>query len=128
MADLAPYPDVEDLLADALTDFGETGSSYPADLEASLPFVRARRNGGEDDRRTDRPLVDVEVAAGTRAQAWEKARAVQQRLISGPIRVPGVGIIDRAETSIGPRNVLHDNPAVHGCVLATYRISLRRLT
>lgn len=127
MADLAPFPDVEDLLADALAGFGQAGSEYPADLEEKLPFVRSRRNGGDDDRRTDHPLVDVETAAGTRAQAWETARLVQQRLISGPLHVPGVGIIDRAQTVIGLRPVLHDNPAVR-CVLGTYRLSLRRTT
>ncbi|MFE9337765.1 hypothetical protein [Streptomyces sp. NPDC007063] len=127
MADLAPFPDVEDVLADALAGFGETGSEYPADLEAHLPFVRIRRTGGDDDRRTDRPLADVEVAAATRAQAWEIARQVQQRLLSGPIRVPGVGIVDRASTQVGLRHVLHENPNIR-CVLATYRPSLRRLT
>lgn len=127
MADLAPYPDVEEVLADALVEFGETGSTYPAALEAHLPFVRSRRRGGADDRRTDSPLVDVEVAAATRAQAWDVARRVQQRLIGGPIRVPSVGIIDRAKTEIGLRDVLHENPNVR-CVLATYTVSLRRLT
>lgn len=127
MADLAPFPDVEDLLAQALIEFGETGSEYPDDLEQRLPFHRIRRSGGGDDRRTDSALVDIETAAGTRAEAWQKARAVQQRLISGPIHVPGVGVLDRTRTEIGPRNVLHENPAVR-CVLVTYRASARRLT
>lgn len=127
MADLPPFPDVEDLLVRALTGFGQTGSEYPADLENHLPFVRSTRSGGDDDRRTDRPLVDVETAAGTRAEAWQKALAIQQRLISGPIHVPGFGIVDRAGTEIGPRRVLHENPEVR-CVLTTYRMSLRRLT
>jgi len=127
VADLAPYPDVEEVLADALVEFGETGSTYPADLEAHLPFVRIRRTGGDDDRRTDRPLVDVEVAAATRAHAWEVSRLVQQRLLSGPFRVPGAGIVDRASTQIGLRRVLHENPNIR-CVLATYTVSLRRLT
>lgn len=126
MADLAPFPDVEELLAQALTEFGETGSEYPAELEAHLPFVRSLRAGGADDRRTDSPLVDIEVAASTRAAAWSTALVVQQRLISSPVHIPGVGVIDRATTEIGPRRVLHENPSVR-CVLATYRMALRRL-
>lgn len=126
MADLAPYPDIEELLAQALVGFGETGSEYPADLEEHLPFVRSRRAGGGDDRRTDSPLVDIEVAAASRAEAWQLAASIQQRLISGPVRVPGIGIVDRTQTEIGPRRVLHENPNVR-CVLATYTASARRL-
>ncbi|MFJ2567879.1 hypothetical protein ACIO02_33935 [Streptomyces sp. NPDC087568] len=125
MADLAPWPDVEDLLVQALADLTSTGTVYPPDLEQQLPFTRVRRVGGGDDQRTDTALVEVETAAGTRAQAWQVARTVQQRLISGPLRVAGVGVMDRAQTEIGLRGVLHENPAVR-CVLATYSVSTRR--
>ncbi|MDG9703812.1 hypothetical protein [Streptomyces sp. DH37] len=132
-ADLPPYPDVEDLLIARLADLGPTGSVYPANLHELLfagvdgqeHFIRIRRVGGEDDLRTDRPRVDIEIAAATRAIAWRVARAVQQRMISGPARVPGVGVMDRARTEVGLRAVLHENPAIR-CVLATYRASLRR--
>ncbi|WP_073946523.1 hypothetical protein [Streptomyces kebangsaanensis] len=127
MADLAPYPDIEDLLVQALADLTSTGTVYPPDLEAQLPFTRVRRVGGGDDRRTDTALVEVETAAATRAQAWQVARQVQQRLISGPFHAPGAGVMDRAQTEIGLRGVLHDNPAVR-CVLATYSVSARRTT
>lgn len=126
-ADLAPFPDIEDLLTQALAEFCGTGSTYPDDLDAALPFARILRVGGSDDRRTDAPLVDIEVAASTRAEAWRVAGLIQQRLISGPIRVPGVGIIDRTSTEIGPRKVLHENQRVR-CVLTTYRVSSRRMT
>ena len=132
-ADLAPYPDVEDLLIAALADLGSTGSVYPDDLHERLfsgidgqeHFIRIRRVGGEDDLRTDRPRVDIEIAAASRALAWRVARTVQQRMISGPARVPGIGVMDRARTEIGLRAVLHENPNIR-CVLATYRASLRR--
>ncbi|WP_335936620.1 hypothetical protein [Streptomyces sp. PTD5-9] len=125
MADLALFPDIEDLLVQALADLSRTGTVYPPGLEGRLPFTRVRRIGGGDDRRTDTALVEVETAAATRAQAWQVARQVQQRLISGPLRVPGAGVMDRAVTDVGLRGVLHDNPAVR-CVLATYRVSARR--
>ncbi|MFD5468898.1 hypothetical protein [Streptomyces sp. NPDC127105] len=125
MADLAPFPDIEDLLVQALTGLTQTGTVYPPGLEKHVPFTRIRRIGGGDDQRTDTALVEVETAAGTRAQAWQVARQVQQRLISGPIHVAGVGVMDRAQTEIGLRGVLHENPAVR-CVLATYSVSARR--
>ncbi|EPD63176.1 DUF3168 domain-containing protein [Streptomyces sp. HGB0020] len=127
MADLAPFPDVEDLLVQALADLSTTGTVYSADLDDELPFTRVRRAGGTDDRRTDSALVDVETAAATRAQAWQVARAIQQRLLSGPLHVAGVGVVDRAVTEVGLRGVLLDNTRLRG-VLATYRLSLRRLT
>lgn len=123
--DLAPFPDIEDLLVQALADLTTAGTVYPPDLEDRLPYTRVRRLGGGDDRRTDTSLVEVETAAATRAQAWEVARRVQQRLISSPLRVADVGVMDRATTEIGLRGVLHDNPAVRA-VLATYSVSARR--
>ncbi|MFE6282435.1 hypothetical protein [Streptomyces sp. NPDC057877] len=127
MADLAPFPDVEDLLVQALADLSQTGTVYPPDLDSSVPFTRVRRVGGTDDRRTDSALVDVETAAATRAAAWPVARAIQQRLISGPLHVAGVGVVDRTVTEVGLRGVLLDNPDLRA-VLGTYRLSLRRLT
>lgn len=125
MTDLAPFPDVEDLLVQALADLSDAGTVYPPDLEDVLPFTRLRRVGGQDDRRTDTALVDVETAAATRATAWTIARAIQQRLISGPLTVPGLGVMDRAVTEVGLRGVVHENPDVR-LVLGTYRISARR--
>lgn len=127
MAGLAPFPDIEDLLSQALTEFAATGSVYPDNVEERLPFARIQRRGGDDDRVTDTPLVDVEVASSTRAEAWRIARAIQARLISGPLHVPLVGVMDRARTQIGPRSVLHENQRIR-CVLATYSVSARRLT
>ncbi|GAA0976087.1 DUF3168 domain-containing protein [Nocardiopsis tropica] len=125
MADLPPFPDIEDLLADALADLAETGSETPDDLQDRLPFIRITRIGGSDDRRTDTSRADVDCFGRTRKQAWELARAVQQRLISGPTRVPGVGLIDRARTELGPRRAPHPDQTL--CrVLATYRVSARR--
>ncbi|RDG37961.1 phage tail termination protein [Streptomyces corynorhini] len=129
MGDLAPYPDLEYLLVQALAvpALPAAVTVYPPDLEQRLPMVRVVRLGGADDGRTDAARIEIETAAATRAQAWEIARSVQQLLLSGPLLVPGAGLIDRAVTEDGPHGVLHDNPAVR-CVAATYRVSARRFT
>lgn len=127
MTDLAPYSDVERMLVDLLTDFGGTGTVLPADLPSKLPFVRPRRIGGSDNGITDRARVVVDVFAATRAQAWETARLLQQRMISGPRRVPGVGIIDRATTNVGPQDAPYEDQRVR-LVTAIYDVSSRRLS
>ncbi|KWT61830.1 hypothetical protein ADL21_11125 [Streptomyces albus subsp. albus] len=125
--DLAPFPDIEDVLVRALADFGTCGTVTPADLQHRLPFVRPRRLGGGGGKVTDGPRVDIDVTARTRAEAMSIARAVQQRLLSGPLRVPAAGIIDRAVTEMGPHEVPADDPHLRR-VVATYRLAARRLT
>lgn len=127
MTDLAPFSDVERMLVDVLADFGGTGTVLPTDLPSKLPFVRPRRIGGTDDGVTDRARVVIDVFAGTRAQAWDVARRLQQRMISGPRRVPGVGIIDRATTNVGPQDAPYEDQRVR-LVTAIYDVSSRRLS
>lgn len=128
MADLQPYPDIEALLVAALAEFGHGGTRFPPvkKLAGQLPFVRVRRLGGGDDLRTDRPRVDVEVAASTRAEAMRIALAVQQRLTSGPLVVPGIGLMDRARTEMGPNEVTDTDPHTRH-VVATYECHTRRI-
>lgn len=125
MTDLAPYSDVERLLVTALTEFGQTGTVLPTDLPSKVPFVRPRRIGGADDRVTDVARVVIDVFAASRAQAWEVARLLQQRMISGPRLVPGVGIIDRATTNTGPQDAPYEDERVR-LVTAIYDVSSRR--
>ncbi|WP_329520507.1 phage tail termination protein [Spirillospora sp. NBC_01491] len=125
MTDLAPYADAEQLLVTALAGFGRTGTVLPDDLRDLPLFVRVRRLGGTDDRVTDQARIAVEVFAPTRAAAWETARLVQQRLISGPTRVPGAGVIDRVRTEVGPQDLPYEDPRIR-CVSATYLVSARR--
>lgn len=89
--------------------------------------MRVRRLGGGDDGRADRPRVDIETAAATRAEAMKIARAVQQRMISGPLFVPGVGLMDRATTEMGPQEVTDADPHTRH-VAATYECHTRRST
>ncbi|MGC9544024.1 tail completion protein gp17 [Streptomyces sp. UG1] len=127
MADFQPFPNIEALLVAALAEFGTCGQTFPPakELAASLPFIRVRRLGGGDDRRTDRPRVDVEVAAKTYSQAMDIALKVQQRLISGWLFVPGVGLMDRALTELGPNEVTDADPHTRH-IVATYECHTRR--
>lgn len=117
----APYANVERLLVADLADFGKTGTID----DGTRPFVRPRRIGGTDDGVTDRARVVVDVLAKTYAQAWDIARDLQQYMISGPRRVPGVGIIDRATTNVGPQEAPHDDQQTR-LVTAIYDVSSRR--
>ncbi|MCO6011415.1 hypothetical protein NE236_41345 [Actinoallomurus purpureus] len=132
MPELGPFPDVEravmDLLADLVTDPADVGTRIPADLQTRLgagrKVIRVRCIGGDDDRFTDYPRVDVEVYASTRAVAMPLAETIRQRLISRP-RQTAFGVIDRATTEVRPQEISYDDPDVR-MVTATYRMSLRR--
>ena len=125
MTDFDPFPDVERLLVEGLADFGRTGTVLPDDLAELELFVRVMRLGGVDDRITDQARVDVAVFAKTRVAAWQAGREIQQRLISGPMRVPGVGVMDRAVTETGLQDFPYEDVRVRA-VLATYLVSARR--
>lgn len=125
MTDLAPYSDIERILVVALGDFGATGTVLPADLPDSLPFVRPRRIGGNDNGVTDVARVVIDVFAVSRATAWDVARRVQQRMLSGPRRIPDIGIIDRATTNVGPQDAPYEDSRVR-LVTAIYDVSSRR--
>lgn len=123
---LGPWPDpdlvLRELLAGLVTQ--EVVSVLPSNLGEVLPLIRARRVGGTDDRITDRPRVDVEVYAPTAAIAKPLAEQVRQRMLAGAART-NAGVMDRAFTEVGPRELPYPNPAVRVWA-ATYRISLRR--
>ncbi|MCW2904925.1 MAG: hypothetical protein JWO67_7190 [Streptosporangiaceae bacterium] len=123
--DLPVFPDVEQVLMDLFADLAATVVTFlPADLQQRLPLVRVRRLGGGDDKWTDQPRVDVEVYAADRAAGMPLAKLLQQRLISRPNRTAH-GVIDRAGTEVGPREVPYDDPDTR-LFTATYRVSLRR--
>lgn len=123
---LSPWPDPDVvlrlLLADLVTQ--EVVRVLPPNLEEVLPLIRARRVGGADDRVTDRPRMDVEVYAPTAAIAKPLAERVRQRMLAGAAAT-SAGVMDRAFTEVGPRELSYPNPAVR-LFAATYRISLRR--
>lgn len=128
MTDLPGFPDLETAILDALADLvggtDHTGTVTPADLQAKLPFIRARRFGGADDFITDAARIDVDYFAATRAEAWAGAEAVRQRLISRPL-VVGSAVIDKVTTTSGPIEVPWDDPNTRR-VTAAYTASARR--
>lgn len=102
-----------------------SGDQTPADedLEHALPFVRAGRAGGgpiRGDEHTDRPVVDIDVFARTRAEAKSIANQIEQLLMAR--RHP----IDDCNVLMGPQRV----PWVEGVPIvrmyASYQLSLRR--
>jgi hypothetical protein len=130
VADLAPFPDIEDALIEALADFGEVDSVFPADLADRVAgdqvFVRVQRISGGAGRISDGPLVDVDVAAATRAVAMAAALRIEQRLTSGPVRT-SKGVVDRGRCETGPRRLAAEDEHIRH-VVATYRLSTRRLS
>lgn len=127
--DLPVFPDVERVLMDLFADLATAASAtvvtvVPANLQQALPVIRVRRLGGADDRWTDRPRVDVEVYGTTRAVAMPLAKTLQARLLSWP-RATAHGVLDRADTEVGPQEIPYADQDVH-LVTATYRLALRR--
>lgn len=103
-----------------------TGIETPdEDTEIKLPFIRVGRVGGATARgaeHTDRPVVDVDVLAATRADGKRISNEIQQLLLSTPHP------IDRCGVLIGPQKI----PWVEGIPVrryfASYHLDLRRAT
>lgn len=101
-----------------------TGIETPdTGLESKLPFIRIGRVGGAPARgseHTDRPVVDVDVFANTRAEAKLMANEILQLLISAPHP------IDHCNVLIAPQKI----PWVEGIpirrMFASYHLDLRR--
>lgn len=128
---LPEYRDEEAVVLDqidALFDWQpgvHSGDQTPADedLEDALPFVRAGRAGGapiRGEEHTDRPVVDIDCFAKTRAEARGMARRIEQMLLAAQHPIDNVNIL------MGPQRV----PWVDGIPIvrfyASYQLSLRR--
>lgn len=103
-APLRRFPDVQKALAaivESLVGAGRAGSETPEDLEQRLPYVRILRIGGYSDRLTDFATVEVDVFAGTYAQAEPLAERIRQHLTGPPLRV-GPVVLDRITCESGP--------------------------
>lgn len=126
MGDLAPFVDAEDAVMDALGDIAPTAAWTGPSLQADLPLIQVRRIGGAGTGPfVDMARVSVSAYASTTAQAKRLATAAQQRLISRPAATPS-GVIDRAETEVGPRYVPTSDPDSVRCYEAIYRVYGRR--
>lgn len=129
---LPPFRDEEAevlrIIGEHFAGKGETihkGDQTPNDdaLEDVLPFVRVGRVGGAPNRgssHTDRPVVDIDVLAATRAEAKRIANEIEQLLMSKPHP------IDSCFVLMGPQRV----PWVEGSTIrrmyASYHLALRR--
>ena len=129
---LPPFRDEEAeilrLIGEYFAAKGETifkGDQTPNDdkIEDVLPFVRVGRVGGAPNRNaehTDRPVVDIDVLAATRAEAKRIANEIEQLLMSTPHP------IDTCFVLMGPQRV----PWVEGSTIrrmyASYHLALRR--
>jgi hypothetical protein len=126
---LASWPRVAriagDVLADLGTVVGETGTNLLTQLQGGHRVIRVRRIGGSDDRVTDVARIDVRVYAVNLNDAEDTSEVARQRLISGPSRTDH-GVLDRAETEVGPQEIPSPDPERCRVVSTTYRVSVRR--
>lgn len=102
-----------------------TGDQTPNDddLVDVLPFIRVGRVGGaarRGDEHTDRPVIDIDVMASTRAEAKAIAKEIEQLILAR--RHP----IDTANVLMAAQRV----PWVEGMPIrrfyASYQLALRR--
>lgn len=127
--ELDPFPDVELMCREMLTDLAPTGVETPSDLGEDGAYIRAVRTGGADDGITDRPIVGITTYAPTRAASWALTRELQQRLLAAGGTVVQVGdepvLIDRVMTFTGPLENPDQNPNVRA-VPTYFVIEFRR--
>lgn len=116
---------VADILAPLGLVVGETGTDLQQQITTHGQVIRVRRVGGADDGITDAARIDVRVYAADLSDAEDTAEAVRQRLISKPWATAH-GVLDRAETEVGPQETPSPDPEHYRVVSATYRVSVRR--
>jgi hypothetical protein len=114
-----------DVLAGLGTVVGETGTDLLSQLQNGNKVIRVRRIGGADDRVTDVARIDVRVYAVSLSDAEDTSESARQRLISGPSRTDH-GVLDRAETEVGPQEIPSPDPERYRVVSAPNRVSVRR--
>lgn len=126
MADLAVFPDVPAMVVSDLAEFGTVGAVTPADLQEQLPFIRVRGlPSGGGNLITDVSLVEVLVFTGTYRDSSLLSRRIQQRLISSPRVVSGLGVLPKADTQTRPDEIPYEDQNIR-VFLATYRVATRR--
>lgn len=122
---LAPFPKHARVVAAVVADLGTVGGETSTTLRDELPFIRVRRIGGTDDRVTDVARVDVRVYAVDLSAAETLSETIRQRLISRP-SATAYGVLDRADTEVGPQEIPGPDPEQYRVVSTTYRVSVRR--
>lgn len=122
------FPDLNKVLAAALEvwvdgDTNRTGPSTPDDLQARLPFIRARKLGGGRDRLNDGATVMVDVFAASYSEAESLSERIDQWLCGPP---PPVSILDRVDCEISPREMQWGDEKIYR-FQAQYLVVTRRV-
>lgn len=142
---LPPWPDAE-LVVMALLD--SVGTTVTATDGVTEPVIRINRTGGDDDRITDRPVIEVACFAPDRAAtgdqqpavpgrelAWAMAEQCRQVILAARRTVVTytdkdgreiTALIDNARTATPPDQLPYGNENVR-TVVATYVLAMRRL-
>lgn len=129
---LGPYRDEEVVVLDLIEAYFGVGQPnerviYTGDEKSTdnseLPFVRVGRVGGAPRpgaEHTDRPVIDVDVYASTRAEAKEIAKLIEQLLLSRPHP------IDYCNVLMSPQRVQWVAGIPVRRFYASYHLGLRR--
>lgn len=118
-----PFPSIEQILVawlPTVTGGVHATTDLPHDFQNAdgpthmLPVIQIDRQSGADlDFKLDRPVLDIDVYAGTRAQSQDLAEMVRAALrFSLPGATVGGAVFTRCRTIVGPRLLPHANPAV----------------
>lgn len=93
------------------------GTVWPDNVFENLPVVRLTSIGGNDNGRTDYPLLDVDVLHRTPREAKELARAIRAKFLSyphwvGPPDLDEAVLIKSVSTAMRPHPVPWDDDRV----------------
>jgi hypothetical protein len=144
---LTGFPDAE-LVVMALLD--PVGTTVTATSDTDEPVIRVNRTGGENDRISDYPVIEVACFAPDRgiqgsdqppipgrSLAWKMSEQCRQIILAAgrttvtyvdpedPTATEVTALIDSARNSTPPDQLPYGNESIR-TVIATYRLSLRR--
>ena len=136
MTDLAPFIDIEEAVrALLLRDFAAdlpTGKYVGVDWpdEPTMPYVRVEKiSPGRRERLNDYPAVDIEVLAGTRAEAKALIERIDAHLLDYPHSVVLASgrnvVLDAVTVPIAPTAQPWESPDARRFA-GTYQFSVRR--
>lgn len=110
------FPELEQVDPDDDSTF-RVGTVWGENVFERLPIVRLTSIGGNDDGKTDFPLIDVDVLHSTPDLARALARAIRAKLLGaphwvGPPDIEQGTLIARVSTAMRPHPVPWDDDRV----------------
>lgn len=123
------WPDAEQVVIDMLDDLGYACGELPKTAEAlsdAFPVIWIVRAGGATDGITDRPIIEVDCIAPSRAQASATAQAVRARIAGSAGTTHGGVLVDYAREITG-RTPRPDIDPKLSAIQATFQLSFRPL-